>query len=140
MSIVARVTFVVLVGATFAAFFAAQRLKSAPPVLNVKLTRVFSPNGDGTRDVSPMSLTLKTSDEATVDVVNLDGDAVRRLVDSVGMKARSPLRMTWDGKDGHGARVPDGQYRVRVSLRDGGRSAIVQKTMLVDTKPPRSEV
>ena len=36
MTLVARVTFVVLVGATFAAFFVAQRLKSAPPVINVR--------------------------------------------------------------------------------------------------------
>ena len=35
MTLVARVTFLVLVGATFAAFFVAQRLKSAPPVIDV---------------------------------------------------------------------------------------------------------
>ena len=37
-------------------------------------------------------------------------------------------------------RAPDGQYRLRVTLRDEGRSAIVQKTMNVDTRAPRSEV
>ncbi len=35
MTLVARVTFLVLVGATFSAFFVAQRLKSAPPVIDV---------------------------------------------------------------------------------------------------------
>ena len=34
MTLVARVTFLVLVGATFSAFFVAQRLKSTPPVID----------------------------------------------------------------------------------------------------------
>ena len=43
MTLVARVVFLVLVGATFSAFFVAQRLKSAPPVVNVnRLDRLCS--------------------------------------------------------------------------------------------------
>ena len=56
------------------------------------------------------------------------------------MRAYSPYRVRWDGKDDDGAKVPDGRYRVRVSLRDEGRSAIIQKTMTVDTQAPRSMV
>ena len=53
MPLVARVTFVILVLSTFAAFFVAQRLKGTPPVVNIgHLTRYFSPDGDGTRDVN----------------------------------------------------------------------------------------
>ena len=60
MTLVARVTFVVLVGATFAAFFVAQRLKSTPPVIDVrKITRYFSPNGDGKRDANDISISLQ---------------------------------------------------------------------------------
>jgi hypothetical protein len=36
--------------------------------------------------------------------------------------------------------VPDGRYRVRVALRDEGRSATIQKTMNVDTRAPVSKV
>ena len=46
----------------------------------------------------------------------------------------SPLRLSWDGTADDGRRAPDGQYRLRVALRDEGRSAIVQKTMNVDTQ------
>ena len=64
MPLVARITFVVLVGATFAAFFVAQRLKSAPPVIDVgRIARYFSPNGDGRRDSDALSITLKTADD-----------------------------------------------------------------------------
>ena len=57
MSQLARVVFALLVAATFGAFFVAQRLKSAESVAEyTKLTRVFSPNGDGRRDVARITL------------------------------------------------------------------------------------
>src|SRR3954453_10839240 len=141
MTIVARVTFLVLVGASFSAFFVAQRLKSTPPLIEVrKITRVFSPNGDGQRDKSQISLRLRVTDDATVDVVNLDGDRVKRLADNVAMRPNRPLRLVWDGSADSGGKVPDGEYRLRVALRDEGRSATVQKTMTVDPKAPRSQV
>src|SRR5215216_1490040 len=141
MTIVARVTFLVLVGASFSAFFVAQRVKSTPPVIDVrKITRTFSPNGDGQRDQNDISLRLRVADDATVDVVNLDGDRVKRLADNVAMRPNRPLRLAWDGSADGGGTVPDGRYRLRVSLRDEGRSATVQKTMTVDTKAPRSRL
>src|SRR4051794_3021771 len=114
MPLVARITFVVLVLATFGAFFVAQRLKNAPSVIDVKLARYFSPNGDGDKDSNRISLYVRKADEATIDVVTLDGDRVRRLADGVRMKANRPYRVRWDGKGDDGARVPDGRYRVRV--------------------------
>jgi hypothetical protein len=141
MTFVARVTFLVLVGATFSAFFVAQRLKSAPSVITVTgLARYFSPNGDKLRDSNEFRVRLKVSDDVTVDVVNLDGDRIRRLADSVSVRAYRPLTLVWDGRTDAGGRAPDGQYRLRVALRDEGRSATVQQTMNVDTQAPRSQV
>ncbi|RKQ92335.1 hypothetical protein C8N24_2181 [Solirubrobacter pauli] len=141
MTLVARITFVILVGATFAAFFVAQRLKSEPPVITVRaITQFFSPNGDGSKDVSNLSISTKVEDVATVDVVDIDGDRVRRLREAVPMAPYRPLRLVWDGKDDDGAVVPDGRYRLRVALRDEGRSAVLQKTMNVDTKAPTPQV
>src|SRR5215217_76588 len=104
MTIVARVTFLVLVGASFSAFFVAQRLKSTPPLVEVRaITLYFSPNGDGRKDVNRISLRLRVADDATVDVVNLDGDRVKRLADNVAMRPNRPLRLAWDGSaDGGG--------------------------------------
>ncbi len=137
MTLVARVTFLVLVGASFSAFFVAQRLKSTPAIIDVgSIARYFSPNGDGNKDVNRVSIRLRVSDDATIDVVNLDGDRVKRLGENVPMTAYRPLRLTWDGSTDAGGRVPDGQYRIRVALRNEGRSATIQKTTLVDTKAP----
>jgi hypothetical protein len=141
MPLVARATFLVLVGATFSAFFVAQRLKSTGPVIEVKgLATFFSPNADSERDTNDFSVVLKVPDDVTVDVVNLDGDRVKRLVEGRAALAYRPLRLTWDGTTDAGRRAPDGQYRLRVTLRDEGRSAVVQKTIKVDTRAPVSEV
>ena len=86
MTLVTRVTFLVLVAASFSAFFVAQRLKSTPPVITVgAITRSFSPNGDGNRDTDKISISLKVDDDATVDVVNLDGDRIKRLTENAPM-------------------------------------------------------
>lgn len=137
MTLVARITFLVLVGATFAAFFVAQRLKSAPPVITVaSLNRDFSP----AVHEQEFSVFLKSDDDVTVDVVTQDGDRVRRLTDDVHVAAHHALRLSWDGRRDDGTRAPDGQYRVRVSLRNEGRSTVIQRTMTLDTKPPTSVV
>jgi N,N-dimethylformamidase beta subunit-like, C-terminal/FlgD Ig-like domain len=137
VTLVARITFLVLVGATFAAFFVAQRLKSAPPVITVaSLNRDFSP----ARHPQEFSVFLKTDDDVTVDVVTQDGDRVRRLADDVHVLAHRALRLQWDGRRDDGTRAPDGNYRIRVSLRNEGRSTVIQRTMTLDTKPPSSEV
>jgi hypothetical protein len=136
-TLVARGAFVLLVAATFGAFFLAQRLKSAPPVIHVAgLARYFSPNVRS----NDFSVTLKVSDDLTVDVVNLDGDPVRRLADDVHAIAHRPVRLAWDGRTDGGARAPDGRYRIRVALRNEGRSSVIQQAMTLDTVPPHPKV
>ena len=92
MTRVARVTFLVLLGATFAAFFVAQRLKSGPPQIRVTgLAVLFSPNGDGREDVNRFALTMeKRADDVAVDVVNAADVRVRRPV--IGAQHGDPGR------------------------------------------------
>jgi len=137
----ARAVFVLLLGATFAAFFAAQRIKGEPAVAQVvSLARVFSPNGDGTKEVNHFEVELRERSEISVDVVDSAGDAVRRLAEDATVSPDRPLQLVWDGRTDAGARVPDGRYRVRVTLRREGRSVVVPRTTLVDTQPPRPRV
>jgi hypothetical protein len=142
LTVVARVTFLVLLGATFAAFFVAQRLKSAPPTIRVKgLAVLFSPNGDGRRDVNRFSLTsAKAADDVAVDVVDASGLRVRRLVSGVDLRPDVPLGLRWNGRTDAGRRAPDGRYRLRVTLRAQGRTLIVPSLTVVDTRPPHSTV
>lgn len=134
----ARVVFVLLVAATFSAFFVAQELKSRPPVIEVtRITEHFSPNGDGRRDVNEISVVVKEGDEVTIGIVDADGDRVRRLASNMEARPYQPVRVEWDGRTDAGRRAPDGIYRLRVGLRRQGRSVIVQRAIDLDTTPPR---
>lgn len=137
----ARVLFVLLVVATFAAFFAAQRVKGAAPVVQVRgLERFFSPNGDRARDVASFRVSLQEPEEVSVDVVDAAGDRVRRLVERADPRGAGALRLRWDGRTDAASRAADGPYRMRVTLRGEGRSVIVPRTTMLDTAPPRPRV
>ena len=87
-----------LVGATFAAFFAAQRIKGEPAVAQVvSLARVFSPNGDGRKEVNRFEVELRERAEIRVDVVDSAGRSVRRPTDGSTIRPQRPLRLQWDG-------------------------------------------
>jgi N,N-dimethylformamidase beta subunit-like, C-terminal len=137
----ARVVFVLLVGATFAAFFAAQRIKGEPAVARVRsLAPVFSPNGDRVKDVNAFYVELRERSEISVDVVDTAGDRVRRLAEDATVSPSEALHLRWNGRTDDGRRVGDGRYRVRVTLRREGRSVVVPRTTLVDTRAPRPRV
>ncbi|HYI18119.1 MAG TPA: FlgD immunoglobulin-like domain containing protein [Solirubrobacteraceae bacterium] len=141
MSLFARAAFILLVVASFAAFFVAQRLKSAPQVARITgVTQQFSPNGDGSRDVARIRLKIARDDDVTVTMVDAAGSQVRRIATALQVRKDVPVTVEWDGEDDAGATVPDGFYNVRVSLRSGGRAATLYPRLSVDTQAPRPTV
>ncbi len=140
MSFPARAVFVLLVAATFAAFFVAQRLKSAPPVASIQsLTQHFSPNGDGRRDVSRIRVRVRKDDDVTITIVDEADNEVRRLATGVPAVARQPVPVTWDGDDEQGSRAPEGVYRIRVGLRRGGRAVTLNCGLRLDVTAAAAE-
>jgi hypothetical protein len=141
VSLFARVVFVLLVAATFSAFFAAQRLKSAPTVATIKgITRHFSPNGDGSRDVARIRIRVRRDDDVTIAVVDDEGTEVRRLATAMPATDEKSVRVRWDGRTAAGAMAPEGTYRVRASLRHGGRAVTLNPGLAIDTTAPRPTV
>jgi len=141
VSLFARAVFVLLVAATFSAFFAAQRLKSAPPVATIKrITQHFSPNGDGRRDVARIRVRVRKDDDVTIAVVDDAGTEVRRLAVAVPATEDRSVRVRWDGRTAAGAMAPEGVYRLRVSLRRGGRAVTLNPGFAIDTTAPRPTV
>jgi FlgD Ig-like domain len=141
VSLFARVVFVLLVAATFFAFFAAQRLKSAPPVATItKLTRHFSPNGDGRRDSAALRVRVRKDDDVTIAVVDEAGTEVRRIASAVPAEEERAVRVRWDGRTGAGTIAPEGAYRLRVSLRRGGRAVTLNPGFGLDVTAPRPTV
>jgi hypothetical protein len=145
----AAVAFAVLVAGTFAAFFVAQRIKRAPPVIqDLQFAtggagRIFSPNGDGRRDRLEIALRLKRADRVTVSVVDEAGERVRTLVEDRRVAAGEPVApgaLRWDGRDDRGRMARDGRYRLKLTLRDQGRSVVSRRSVAKDTVPPRPRV
>jgi hypothetical protein len=136
----ARIVFLALVAATFGAFFVAQRLKGAPPVVEVRGALWFSPDGDGRKDRSDLRLRMRESDVLTADLIDAAGDPVRRLATERRVEPSSALRVSWDGRTDAGSVAPDGPYRVRVSLARQGRSVTSPRLITLDTTPPRPRV
>jgi len=133
----AKVVFALLVCATFAAFFVAQRVKATPAIIvHFRVARICSPNGDGIRDGCPISFRLKKTDDVTLRVIDSRGDPVRTLASNSPLAAYHRFRVSWDGRDDAGRRVPDGPYRYRLNLRRQGRSLVLPTVQVVDTTPP----
>ena len=144
MTRLAQALFALLVCATVGGFLVAQRLKSqAPPVraLSSSTDRVFSPNGDGVRDRARISFRLKKrSDNVTLEMVDDQGDAVRRLVDDRALRAGVAQTFVWDGREDNGRIAPDGVYRPRIKLRRQGRTILLPVDVRLDRTPPRPVV
>jgi hypothetical protein len=136
----ARVVFLALVAATFGAFFVAQRLKGAPPVVQLKGQRWLSPNGDGRKDRAQFTLRVRESDVLTADLIDAAGTPVRRLATERPIRPSSPIRLTWNGRTDDGAVAADGVYRVRASLLEQGRSVVNPRLITLDTDAPKPRV
>ena len=141
MNAVARISFVVLVCATFAAFFAAQELKSTPPrVQELTVDPVFSPNRDGRKERARASFILKRTDDVTATVIDRAGDDVRVIARNRLLAVGSRMRLVWDGRGAGKRMAPDGTYRIRLNLRRQGRAVVLPRNVVKDTKPPDVQV
>lgn len=140
-TLISRVVFGLLLLSTFTAFFVAQRLKRTEPlVYAVQMKKYISPNGDDVRARGYLRFRLKEADVVSVEVVDRAQRLVRTLADERSLQP-GPHRFYWNGReraDGRrlGEPAPDGAYRVRISLRNAGRTFVPDKFFVVDTKPP----
>ena len=149
MALLVRAVFGLLVIATAGAFFVTQRLKRETPVVErVFFFQFVSPNGDGRRDEVEMRFDLTERDRVTIEIVDDTGEPVREIADDVprGVDAggidwtRRTAEFTWDGRTDGGGVAPDGVYRLRVTLREEGRSITAPRELKLDTAPPRPKL
>ena len=138
-STLVRAVFALLVVATVTAFVLTQVLKQEVPVVLRFATSPedISPNGDGVRDSAKVGFDLSEPAEVSFSIIDGDGNELRRLTQDRPLAGDAKHRFTWDGRDDHGRRVPDGIYRMRVARRKEGRVLDSIKKIRVDTTPPR---
>ena len=101
-------------------------LAVAVPITNVLLANVSvnpkigSPNGDGINDVVSVDFDITNIARPSllvVDIFNLNGGLVRRLVKDQYMSGR--FNEKWDGRDNDGHLVAPGHYPIVISLTAG---------------------
>ena len=137
---VAAVMFALFVVATGGAFFVTQRLKRSDPIVS----RVFfqpwiGPRCHCAKSHVTLRFDLPKAQRVTVSLVNRQGEVVKTFADD-DFLSKGTHPFVWYGRGNGGLIVPDGSYRMRVGLREEGRSVTAPRVLRVDTRPPRPRI
>ena len=136
----AAAVFLLLVAATIGAFFAAQRLKHQDPLLRYRASdRAFSPNDDGVKDTARIRFRLPEADDVTVTILDEDGGTVARLATNKPLGKGAQL-FRWDGRTDDGVLAQEDEYRVRVGLRNEGRTNTLPHSIKLDLQAPKPRI
>lgn len=126
-----------LLAATAVAFAYTESLKLTPsPILGTKVTKVFSPVCECGTSTAVIAFRLREGDRLDVDVIDRDGNVVRRLARHESDR-RGAVAFAWNGRDDTGAIAPEGAYKARVKLERQHRTIVLPNPIRVDTTPPR---
>ena len=128
---------VTLLVGSVAAFTYTQKLKlQRSPISTARFDRWISPECDCPHQTARLSFELRERERIDATIVDGDGNLVATLL-AASEEAPGRVRLAWDGRDNAGRVVPDGDYRVRVRLRDERRTIVIPTEVHVDTVPPR---
>jgi hypothetical protein len=125
-----------LLVATATAFAVTEHLKlEDSPVINTTFAARFSPRLVEER----IGFRLRREEDISLDIADASGKVVKHGVGS-GVFGQAYHQFAWDGRDDAGRIVPDGTYRVQLTLKDEGRTIEFPRTITVDSTPPTIEV
>jgi hypothetical protein len=125
-----------LLVATATAFAVTEHLKlEDSPVTKTAFAARFSPKLVEER----IGFRLRREQDISLDVADENGKVVKHAVGS-GVFGEGYHQFAWDGRDDSGRIVPDGTYRVQLTLKDENRTIEFPQTITVDSTPPTIEV
>jgi hypothetical protein len=131
---------VALLVGSVAAFTYTQKLKlERSPIEKARFDRWLSPECDCPGQTASLRFRLRERERIDATIVDGDGDFVTTLL-SRSEQGPGRVEMEWDGRDEAGRVVPDGEYRVRVRMRDERRTIVVPVDLHVDTVPPEAQL
>jgi flagellar hook assembly protein FlgD len=105
-----------------------------PPLAVTRLDAkpgALTPNGDGSGELTAVSFGLTRRALLGVRVLNASGTSVRTLL-ATSSRPAGPFSLSWDGRTGGGALVPDGRYEIEVSAEDGPEDVTRRTPVVVD--------
>ncbi len=121
-----------LLVATATAFAVTEHLKlEDSPVINTAFPALFSPKLVEER----IGFRLRREEDIQLDIADSQGTIVKHGVGS-GVFGQAYHQFAWDGRDDAGRIVPDGIYRVQLTLKDEDRTIEFPRTITVDSTPP----
>jgi flagellar hook assembly protein FlgD len=82
-------------------------------------------------ETTRISFSLTMAATATVEIVNSSGVTVRHLASARSFPAGTS-RLSWDGRNGSGALVPDGLYSILITAQSPGQSDTDAGDLVVD--------
>lgn len=130
---------VALLVGSVAAFAHTEQLKlERSPVGQTRFDRWLSPGCSCPGETAELSFVLREPER--IDVTVVDGGEVVRSLATELRRPGGRVSFTWDGRDSAGRVAPDGDYSIRVRLRDERRTIVIPKEVHVDTRPPRARV
>jgi hypothetical protein len=130
-----------LLGGTAAAFAVTEGLKlQKSPITSTQIRlKVFSPVCRCDKAVAPIGFRLRKADRVTVQIEDAQENVVRTLV-AGKPSPRGRFSVLWDGRDGTGALLPEGDYKPRVHLAHQHRTIVLPNPIRIDTTPPTIRV
>lgn len=95
---------------------------------------IFSPDGDGNKDILTVKQSGSSEDLWKLEVIDLSGTVIR----TIEVKNSSPGNFVWDGKDNADVVVPDGIYSYRISATDRAGNVTTKKVdnIIINTQQP----
>ena len=125
-----------LLVATATAFAVTEHLKlEDSPVTSTAFPKVFSPKLVEAR----IKFRLRREEDISLDIADENGRIVKHAVGS-GVFGQAFHQFAWDGRDDSGRIVPDGAYRVLLTLKDENRTIEFPRTITVDSTAPTIDV
>jgi len=93
-------------------------------------SKIFSPDGDGNKDILSIQVSSEESLDWSLKIQNEKGE-VRR---SISWKGGTDTSVRWDGTDENGRKLPDGRYLLKSQTRDkaGNRGYSNALTVVLD--------
>jgi hypothetical protein len=132
----------VLIAACTAAFLRTEQLKlRKSPIARPHVRQAISPGcaDPGCRGQAAISFRLRSPQRLSLAIVDAQGSVVRQLA-AEASHPKGDLSVVWDGRADDGNVVPDGRYRLRVTLASDDRNVTIPDPISVDTHPAGMEI
>jgi hypothetical protein len=103
---------------------------------------LFSPNGDGKWEQSSLNIGVQADVLLTLTLFDAVGQ-LRRTLALNRSAAAGVARLTWDGLDDAGRRLPDGTYIAILKATLAANTSVTQEemvTVVIDATPPQVEI